>query len=189
MSEEYIDVRGCREKVRLCQLYFFLFFFNRPTFVMIDMRRAAELSAILLKVSVKLNDSTVQKHMKNHTARWKGRRENTIRRVTAALPGDRWRNWFAKKKKNQFAIPLITTLWPLLRHFQMWSLKHMIGGDGAVQVPQLFSIFSFFFFLLKSITHSFRDSWNNGSNEINAQLGMFLSTKDSIWRISKKKKK
>ena len=28
MSEEDVDVRGCREKVRLCQLYFFFFFFK-----------------------------------------------------------------------------------------------------------------------------------------------------------------
>lgn len=171
MSEEDTDVRGCREKVRLCQLYFIFYFFNWPTFIMIDMRRRAELSAILLKVSVKLNDSTVQKHMKNHTARWKGRRRSTIRRVTAALPGDRWRNWFAKKKS--ICSPPHYYIVTFTRTFSdVGSKAHDWWGWSGAGTP---IIFHFVFFLLKSITHSFRDSFNIGSNEINAQLVNALS--------------
>ena len=56
-----------------------------------------------------------------------------------------------KKKKKSICNPPHYYIVTFTGTFQMWSLRHMIGGDGALQVPQLFSIYSFFL----KINHTF----------------------------------
>ena len=86
---------------------------------MIDMRRGAELSAILLKVRVKLNDSTVSKTHEKPFCEMKGKKAEYNKESDGRSPGWEVKKLICKKKKkNQFAIPLITILWPLPGHFR-----------------------------------------------------------------------
>lgn len=109
-----------------------LFFHWFQTFVLFDMERRSYASQVI----VKFNDFVVK------TQEWWDERKAVDHkgRVTVALLGDRWRNWF---EKNQFAIPFITILWPLLEHFTC-SLQRMWLMEVVTTVTSsTFLLFSF----------------------------------------------
>ena len=62
---------------------------------------------------------------KNRNFKMRGKIAEYNGRVPVALLGDRWRNWFEKKSIcNHLHYYIVTFTWT----FQMWSLKHIIGG-------------------------------------------------------------
>ena len=126
MSEEDMDVRLSWE-VCLCQLYFFIFFPIRPTFVVIDINRGAEWSVVPLKSLWSKMILCWEK--KREIARWRRRLNGTI-----TLLGEE-----IDLKKINLQSPSLQ-YYDLYLHILKVSLKHVIGWGAVVHFLHLFSL-------------------------------------------------